>query len=302
MKLSSSPRSFIPSFTTSRKSIASSSGSPRYFRIAFSAAFRKYAFPTPGISTGYWNAMNTPSRARSSGFIARRSFPSYRTVPCVTSYVIRPARTWASVLFPEPFGPMIAWTSPASTVMSIPRRISLSFTLACRFRISSSAIPSSSSLRGPSPDRALEVQADLDQLLRLHGELHRQVQKDLLAEAVHDHVRRVLRREAALLAVENLVVADLRGRRLVLHLGRGARGVDLRERDRPALAAEEEGVALGVVPRARRALQDLHHAAVRVLAVARGDPLRDDRAPRVLPDVGHLRPRVRLLVVVREGY
>ena len=39
---------------------------------------------TPAISTGYWNAMNTPSRARSSGLIASRSRPSYDTSPSVT--------------------------------------------------------------------------------------------------------------------------------------------------------------------------------------------------------------------------
>ena len=30
---------------------------------------------TPGISTGYWKARKTPARARSSGFISRRSAP-----------------------------------------------------------------------------------------------------------------------------------------------------------------------------------------------------------------------------------
>jgi len=59
-------------------------------------------------------------------------------------------------------------------------------------------------------------QAHAQQLLRLDGELHRQLAEDLLAEAVHDHVDRVLERDAALLAVEELVLADLRGRCLVL--------------------------------------------------------------------------------------
>src|SRR2546430_10370086 len=39
-------------------------------------------------------------------------------------YAGLPASTWASVLFPEPFGPMMACTSPARTVRSTPRRIS----------------------------------------------------------------------------------------------------------------------------------------------------------------------------------
>ena len=40
---------------------------------------------TPGISTGYWNARKSPSRARSSGASSSKSCPSYRTRPEVTS-------------------------------------------------------------------------------------------------------------------------------------------------------------------------------------------------------------------------
>src|SRR5262249_37143163 len=56
--------------------------------------------------------------------------------PPVTSYAGLPARTWASVLFPEPLGPMTACTSPAFTVRSRPLRISLSPTTAWRSLIS----------------------------------------------------------------------------------------------------------------------------------------------------------------------
>src|SRR5918912_1969356 len=49
-------------------------------------------------------------------------------------------RTLASVDFPEPFGPIIAWTSPCRTVRSIPLRISLPSTLARRPRISIVAV------------------------------------------------------------------------------------------------------------------------------------------------------------------
>src|SRR5712691_9755047 len=41
-----------------------------------------------------------------------------------------------SVLFPDPFGPMIAWTDPLSTVRSMPLRICFPSTLTCRSRIS----------------------------------------------------------------------------------------------------------------------------------------------------------------------
>src|SRR5881628_2450616 len=298
MKVSSRPRSFALSWTNVTKSIASISSRPWYFRIALTAAFRKYALLTPGISTGYWNAMNTPSRARSSGFIARRSLPSNRAWPPVTSYVRRPARTCASVVFPLPFGPMTAWTSPALIERSIPFRISLPVTFTCRSLISSVVSPPLRAAR--LPDRALEVQAHADQLLGLHGELHRELQEDLLAEAVHDHVRGVFRRDAARLAVEKLFLPDLRGRRLVLHLRRRFLDLDFRERERGARRADQKGIALAVVAGVRGALVDLHAPAVRVPAVAGGDAFRDDRAAGVLPDVQHLRARVGLLVVIHE--
>ena len=68
--------------------------------------------------------------------------------------------------------------------------------------------------------RELPMEFAAEKLLRFHGELHRQLAEDFLAEAVDDHVDRVFRRDAALAAVENLVLADLRRRRLVLDLGR----------------------------------------------------------------------------------
>src|SRR4051794_21236320 len=46
----------------------------------------------------------------------------------------------ASVDLPEPFGPIIAWTLPLSTVRSRPLRISRSAAVTRRFRISSCAI------------------------------------------------------------------------------------------------------------------------------------------------------------------
>jgi hypothetical protein len=51
-------------------------------------------------------------------------------------------------------------------------------------------------------------QADAQQLLRLHGELHRKFTEDLLAEAVHDHGDGIFGFQAALLQIEHLVFAD----------------------------------------------------------------------------------------------
>ena len=65
----------------SRNSIGSTSSSPRAFRISLYAARRKYAFDTPGISTGYWNARKIPCCARTSGSSVEQVLPSYVTVP-----------------------------------------------------------------------------------------------------------------------------------------------------------------------------------------------------------------------------
>ncbi len=55
--------------------------------------------------------------------------------------VVAHLAAWANVLFPEPFGPITAWTSPAFTSRSIPRRISCPSTPACRFRMLSMSRP-----------------------------------------------------------------------------------------------------------------------------------------------------------------
>src|SRR2546429_8963131 len=87
---------------------------------------------------------------------------------------------------------MMACTSPAPTRRVTPRRISFPSTVAWRSVISSSGLAN-----GP-------LQADAQQVLRLHRELHRQLLEDFLAEAVDDHRDRVLGGEAPLLAVEDL--------------------------------------------------------------------------------------------------
>src|SRR3989441_9338125 len=91
-----------------------------------------------------------------------------------------------------------------------------------------------------SADAALE--ADAEQLLRLHGKLHRQLAEDFLAEAVHDHRDGVLGLETALPAIEQLVLADFRRRGLVLEPRRAVLDLDVREGVGPAGAAHEQGV------------------------------------------------------------
>src|SRR5262245_51799676 len=109
---------------------------------------------------------------------------------------------------------MMAATSPSPTTRSSPRRMGFSSTRTCRSRISSSGLANAS------------LQADAEELLRLDREFHRQLAEDFLAEAVHDHRHRVLGRDAALPAVEDLIVADLGYRRLVFHLRRAVLDLD----------------------------------------------------------------------------
>src|SRR5215212_6228586 len=137
------------------------------------------------------------------------------------------------------------------------------------------------------PNAVLKLHSQ--QALRLDGELHRQLAEHVLAEAVDDERDGVLLRDAALLEVEQLLLADARGRRLVLDARRVVHHLDVGERVRARAAADEHRVALRVVARALRAGKNLDEAAVRVVRLARRDALRDDGRARVLPDVNHLR-------------
>src|ERR1700675_1943936 len=99
--------------------------------------------------------------------------------------------TWLSVDLPEPFGPMIACTSPGFTVSDSPWRISRSSTRTCRFLTSSKDIISSVHSRPSSAvgaaQRAMGLsnrtfEADRNQLLRFHREFHRQLLQHVLDE------------------------------------------------------------------------------------------------------------------------
>src|SRR5688572_4323408 len=184
---------------------------------------------------------------------------------------------------------MMACTSPLFTLKLMPRRMSLVPPRTCRFVISNISL----SYR--------PFEADAQQLLRFHGELHGQLAEHVLAESVDDHVDGVFGREAALTQVENLVLADLRRGRFVLDLRARVADFEIGKRVRAALVADEQRVALRVVTGALGLLRNPHLAAIRVLPSAGRDPLRDDRALGVLPEVDHLRAGIGLLHVVRRG-
>src|SRR5216683_3027735 len=194
--------------------------------------------------------------------------------------VSRRARTCASVLLPEPFGPMIECTSPAFTFRSMPLRISWLSTLTCRFLISSKLIPF------PLGSQAV---ATLCTGSRPYPTLPSRLTPSSLCL------------QSALPQVKELVFADLRGGSLVFHAGGGVPHLDVRESVGTALVADQKRVALRVVASPRSALHDLHLASIGVLAVAGRDALCDDGAARVLADVDHLGASVGLLVIIGEG-
>ena len=73
---------------TSLTQVRSFGASPR---TAVAAVRRKFDTDTPGTSTGYCIARNSPARARSSTVIASTSCPSRVIVPDVTVYFGWPA-------------------------------------------------------------------------------------------------------------------------------------------------------------------------------------------------------------------
>ena len=60
-------------------------------RTAVTAVRRKFDTDTPGTSTGYCMARNSPARARASTLMASTSSPSSVTLPRVTRYLGWPA-------------------------------------------------------------------------------------------------------------------------------------------------------------------------------------------------------------------
>src|ERR1700741_807401 len=87
------------------------------------------------------------------------------------------------------------------------------------------------------------------QLLRLDRKLHRQFLEHFLAEAVDDQRDRILGAQAALAAIEQLIVADLRGGRLVLDSGRRVAYLDIGHGMGAAPVTDQQRIALRVVSR-----------------------------------------------------
>src|SRR3982074_52660 len=143
--------------------------------------------------------------------------------------------TCDSVDLPEPFGPMMACTSPLFTVSESPWRISFSSTRTCRFLTSSSGItyfrfssaflvlrsaegasrrtcptifPFSSfetaAVRPPQDEASSNrtFQTDRNQLLRLNREFHRQLLQHVFHETVDHEAPALSLRQRAVHAIK----------------------------------------------------------------------------------------------------
>src|ERR1039457_2950262 len=118
--------------------------------------------------------------------------------------------TWESVDLPEPFGPMMACTSPLFTVSDSPWRISRSSTRTCRFLTSSNGITffrffsSWGEPKAALSDRTFET--DRDQLLGLDREFHRQPPQHVFHKPVDHEADGFFLAQPALHAVEQDVL------------------------------------------------------------------------------------------------
>src|SRR5512132_3631897 len=154
-------------------------------------------------------------------------------------------------------------------------------------------------LLDPSADAALQAHAK--QFLCLDRELHGQLLQYLPAAAVYDGGHRLFLGQAALPAVEELVLADLRCRRLVLDASRPVPDLNIGNGVPAAARTDQQAVTARVVARVLRARLHADETAIGVLAMAGGNALREDRRAGIAADVDHLRAGVGLLPVVGDG-
>ena len=118
-------------------------------------------------------------------------------------------------------------------------------------------------------------QTDAKQLLCFDGKFHWQLVDDLLCIAVHDERDGFLGRDAALVAVEELVLADFAGRCFVLDDCRIVVDVHVGEGMSAAMTAQEKRVAAAVVAGSVGCGGHLDESSVSVLALACTDAFAD---------------------------
>src|SRR5919201_6240058 len=174
-----------------------------------------------------------------------------------------------SVLLPEPFGPMIAWTDPLSTTRSMPFRIVLPSTLTTRSRISRLDIHALPGGRSRKLRESHAVERFRDAVLQLEPDGPRSAVG--LAHAVHDGIA--------------LGRADLRLDRS-LERAHDVTGRDLPRLARQGVAAARSAFAVHETGLAKRGHELLEVGLGQVLTL--GDGVQRDAAlAPVLCEVDH---------------
>lgn len=141
-----------------------------------------------------------------------------------------------------------------------------------------------------------------EELLCLYGKLHWELVHYLFGVAVDYQGHGVLGGDAALVAVENLVLGNLGGCGFVFHYARVVEHVDVGECVGAACGAEQQGVTLGVVAAPGGLGSHLDKSAVGILRVSCRDALADYGGARIFAQMYHLGAGVGLLVVVGDGH
>src|ERR1700732_744437 len=126
--------------------------------------------------------------------------------------------------------------------------------------------------RGTSADAPFE--RNRDQFLRFHREFHRQLLQHIAHEAVDDQSRRLLARKPTLHAIKQLILGNLRRRRLMFELRAGGLRFDIRHRMGAARIADEQRIAIGEIAGAGRFPVRRNLTAIGILRSARGNSLR----------------------------
>ena len=146
------------------------------------------------------------------------------------------------------------------------------------------------------------LEGDREELLCFDGELHGELVEHVLGIAVDDEADGFLGGDATLVAVEELVLVDLRGSGFVLDGGGVVVDVHVGEGVGAALTAQQEGVAGRIVACSISLLTHPDESSVGVLRLACRDALGDDGGTGVLADVYHLRAGVGLLMIVGDRH
>src|SRR6185436_16062310 len=159
-----------------------------------------------------------------------------------------------------------------------------------RFRSWTGTATKSARSTWSSANRAFHL--ELDQPVHLNGVLERELLGDRLDEAGDDHRRRLVLGNPAAHQIEELLVADLRDRRLVTDVDLVLVDLDVRVGVGARVLVEDQRVAHDLRLRALRALRNLEEAAIAGAPAVLRDRLRRDHGRGVLRDVDDLAARI----------